>query len=349
MTNTLLGIDVSASQGSSIDFAKVRAAGFRFCICKASEGADYQDKTFMSNLQRIYELAAGASFYPGAYHFARPDHRSGRSGGETEGKWFSQVLRTTARSLGISLESAFIEPVLDMEIYDKSGTGDNIAWIDGFLSVLSGELGRKGMVYSGPNYWQYQVADSDKFALAGVPLWQVKYSKSGGDPSHAAPPMIVDGSKTQWVASLWQWSGGGDYAYYNQQYGAIPGIPGGVADVDRVMGDESLLCTLAAASSSGTATAPAATATPGYDTLPTLDLRERKGSVSTTVARVQGLLLSRGFGPTGLVSSKTGRPDGLSGSATQAALAQFKSSVGLPADAIVDPLTWQFLIAKDLD
>ena len=246
MTNTLLGIDVSEAQGS-VDFAQVRSGGFCFCICKASEGADFQDKTFVTNLQRIYELDSGATFFPGAYHFGRPDHRSGRSGGETEGKWFAQVLQTTARSLGVSFTNGFLEPVLDMEIYDKSDAGDNVEWIDGFLSVIQSELGRKGMVYSGPNYWQYQVADTDKFAVAGIPLWQVKYNKQGNDPTQAAPTMIVDTSKTSWTPSLWQWSGGGDYAYYNQQVGSIPGIVGGVADVDRVMGDESLLRTLAAA------------------------------------------------------------------------------------------------------
>ena len=57
----------------------------------------------------------------------------------------------------------------------------------------------------------------------------------------------------------------------------------------------------------------------------------------------------RGYGPSGLVSSKTGRPDGLSGNVTESTLAQFKSTMGLPADAIVDSATWQFLIAEGLD
>lgn len=80
MVNTLLGIDVSTSQGD-IDFSRVRGAGFRFCICKASEGADYQDPRFVANMQRIRDLGVGSGFYAGAYHFARPDHRAGRSGG----------------------------------------------------------------------------------------------------------------------------------------------------------------------------------------------------------------------------------------------------------------------------
>jgi GH25 family lysozyme M1 (1,4-beta-N-acetylmuramidase) len=343
MTTTLLGIDVSQSQGA-IDFVQVRSAGFCFCICKASEGADFQDPSFVSNLQRIRDLDESAPFYAGAYHFARPDHRAGRSGGETEAKWFCKVLQDTARTLGTSLAQDFIEPVLDMEIYDKSETTDNVAWIDGFLGVIQSELGRKGMVYSGPSYWKYQVADTDQFALAGVPLWEVKYSSQGGDPTQAAPPMITDTSKTAWSPSLWQWSGGGDYAYYQKQHGAIPGIVSGVADVDRVMGDDGLLRTLAAASS-----ANAAASQPATLMLPTVDLRDRRGHSSSTTARVQGLLLAHGYGPTGLVSTKTGRPDGISGSSTESALAKFKTSVGLPGDAIVDTPTWQQLVAQGLD
>jgi lysozyme len=349
MTTTLLGIDVSESQGA-IDFAQVRGAGFCFCICKASEGADFQDSSFATNMQRIRDLAAGAPFYAGAYHFARPDHRAGRSGGETEATWFCKVLQDTARTLGISLAQDFLEPVLDMETYDKSDISDNVAWIDGFLAVVQSELGRTGMVYSGPNYWLSQVADSDKFALAGVPLWQVKYNSKGGDPTQAAPPMITDTSKTAWPPSLWQWSGGGDFAYYQQQYGAIPGIVSGVADIDRVMGDETLLRKLAAASSSSQSVGSiGATPQPSTLLLPTVDLRDRRGRSSSTTARVQGLLLAHGYGPSGLVSSKTGLPDGISGSSTESALSKFKTTVGLPADTVVDPPTWQQLVAQGLD
>lgn len=346
MTTTLLGIDVSQSQGT-IDFTQVRGAGFCFCICKASEGADYQDPSFATNIQRIRDLAPGAPFYAGAYHFARPDHRTGRSGGETEGKWFSKVLQDTARSLGISLTQDFLEPVLDMETYDKSDSSDNIAWIDGFLAVVRSELGRTGMVYSGPNYWKSQVADTDKFALAGVPLWQVKYNSRGGDPTQAAPAMIVDTSKTAWQPSLWQWSGGGDFAYYEQQYGKVPGIASGVADIDRVMGDETLLRTLAAASSASSSNV--VPPQPSTLILPTVDLHDRRGRSSSTTARVQGLLLAHGYGPSGLVSKTTGLPDGICGSATETALSTFKTTVGLPRDTVVDPSTWQQLVAQGLD
>jgi GH25 family lysozyme M1 (1,4-beta-N-acetylmuramidase) len=348
MATTLSGIDVSKNQGD-IDFAKVRGAGFRFCIAKATEGADYQDDRFVTNMQRIRDLGAGSGFYAGAYHFARPDNRCGRSGGETEGKWFCKVLADTASKLGISLTQDFIEPVLDMETYDKSDASDNVAWVEGFLAVVTSETGRKGMVYTGPNYWQYQAGNSDKLAIAGIPLWEVKYTKNGGDSAQNPPRMPTDTRKTQWVASLWQWSGGGDYAYYNAQYGAIPGIPSGIADVDRVMGDESLLARLAAASTTSSTQPSSITVPAGMPgPCPTIDLRDRRGRYSSTTARVQGLLLSHDYGPDGLVS-KSGSPDGIYGSATEKAFSAFKATVGLPADTVLDGQTWWMLVHQGLD
>lgn len=62
------------------------------------------------------------------------------------------------------------------------------------------------------------------------------------------------------------------------------------------------------------------------------------------VALVQGLLLSWGYGPKGLVGSD-GRPDGKAGSVTRSALASFKQRFELesPAD-VVCGVTWYWLL-----
>lgn len=232
-----------------IDFASVQAAGFRFCICKASEGADQQDARWVANLRRIRELDAGSRFYPGAYHLARLDLHRGRRGGETEARWFCQVLQHATDSLGLSLTHGFIEPVLALETWDKSEEGDAVAWIEGFLSVVASELGRTGMIKVAPNYWRDQVADVDTFAKAGIPLWVVELAERGADPSQSPPRMPTDPRRPQWDASLWQWSGDGDFAHRGAHSGPIPGIAGGIASVDRIVGDELVLARLAAASS----------------------------------------------------------------------------------------------------
>ena len=62
----LRGIDISHHQGSP-DFKRIRAAGIKFVILKATEGVNYTDPCFHTNIKAA--LAAGLP--AGAYHFLR--------------------------------------------------------------------------------------------------------------------------------------------------------------------------------------------------------------------------------------------------------------------------------------
>ena len=62
------GIDVSAHNGE-IDFPIVRDDGYEFVLIKATEGATFKDRRFISNLRRARE----AGLKVGAYHFFRFD------------------------------------------------------------------------------------------------------------------------------------------------------------------------------------------------------------------------------------------------------------------------------------
>src|SRR5262245_17557918 len=70
----LLGIDVSQHQATT-HWPKVKAAGYRFAICKCSEGQDYRDPTWTP-----IQVAAvrGSGLRLGVYHYLRP--RPGRTG-----------------------------------------------------------------------------------------------------------------------------------------------------------------------------------------------------------------------------------------------------------------------------
>lgn len=336
------GLDIAHHQGN-VNFSEVAGDGFRFCICKATEGADYEDPKFRQNMEKIAELrlTEDASFYGGAYHFARPDNRSGRSGGETEGRWFCKVLKEVSAEYGFSIEEEFIEPALDFEKYsDENGT-TNIPWIEGFLAVLEGETGRGGMIYTGPNVWMYEVSNTTQFN--DRPLWEVTYSSQGTNPT--ANPIRMpknEPDEPYWNWTLWQWSGGGDYDYYYRQFGPIAGVPSGIADVNRLNGGEEQLRELANA---GGGPPP-----PPEYTWPRppeqLDLNTLRGSYSDYVARVQGLLLAHKYGPDGLTGSN-GLPDGLMGNKTEGYLKDFKSKHALPADTVVDWDTW-WALAYDL-
>jgi GH25 family lysozyme M1 (1,4-beta-N-acetylmuramidase) len=342
MAEMIQGLDVAHHQGN-VDFAEVAGDGFRFCVCKATEGADYEDPKFRENMRKIAELrVTDPSFFGGAYHFARPDNRTGRAGGETEGRWFSQVLNEVSAEYGFSIESDFLEPALDFEKYSDSSGTENIPWIEGFLDVLKNETGRDGMIYTGPNVWMYEVSNTTQFN--GWPLWEVTYSSQGSNPT-AQPPRMPKNEPDEpyWEWTFWQWSGGGDYAYYFREFGDIAGIPSGIADVNRLNGGEERLLELANA---GHLPPPPVNVT--WPRPPEqIDLNDLRGSYSEYVARVQGLLLAHKYGPSGLTGSN-GLPDGLMGNKTETYLEDFKSKRALAANTVVDWDTWWALAYDNL-
>lgn len=312
MTDYIQGIDVSKHQGR-VDHPTVAASGMMFCICKATEGRDYEDPRFEENMLAIREvLRSGASYFPGAYHFARPDSGGGAEDGRAEAEDFCDVLERVCGDI----TRDFMPPALDFEKYSESDATDNIPWIEAFVDVVIERTGRVPMIYTGANIWRYEVGNTDLFST--LPLWQVFYSGTAKQP----PKMPWD----QW--HLWQYSGGGSFQHH-------PKVPGaGVVDVNRWYGTKAELLEFAAASLE----APSPVVgprPPGVVDLATL----RGQGESPLVARVQGLLLAHGYGPQGLVSS-SGLPDGVMGSKTEGLLKEFKGTHGLPRDTIVDWSTW---------
>ena len=80
-----------------------------------------------------------------------------------------------------------------------------------------------------------------------------------------------------------------------------------------------------------------------------IDLNELRGKTATYVARVQGLLMSHGYGPDGLTGSN-GLPDGKFGDKTQSALGSFKAAVGAPGGpSLMTRGTWESLELENLD
>ena len=215
MVDYIKGIDISKHQGD-VDHRQVAQSGMRFCYCKATEGRDYQDPKFEQNIIRIRDvLKQGHIYYPGAYHFARPDTDGGNAqDGRAEAENFCNHLEKVC---GTILEK-FLPPALDFEKYSESDQDENIPWIEAWIETVTKRLGRKPIIYTGANVWRYEVGNTDKFI--GYPLWQVYYSGTA-----EAPP------KTPWASwALWQFSGGKSY----QNHPEVPGA--GVVDVDRFKG-----------------------------------------------------------------------------------------------------------------
>lgn len=102
------------------------------------------------------------------------------------------------------------------------------------------------------------------------------------------------------------------------------------------------------AASAGPRPDPAPPAQEDYD-MDTINLRNagRTPVTGRHVGNLQGLLMAAGYGPRGLVG-KSGRPDGIAGKSTRAALGEFQVKTGTgaagKADYIVGPRTWSMLI-----
>ncbi|TEU11353.1 MAG: hypothetical protein E3J21_23825 [Anaerolineales bacterium] len=318
MTEYIQGIDISSHQGD-VNHQEVADSGMKFCIVKATEGRDWEDPLFEENIQKI-RAVEGQTYYPGAYHFARPDSVGGAADGRAEAEDFCDVIE---RACG-DITQNFMPPALDFEVYSESDFNENIPWIENWIEVVEFRLKRKPMIYTGKNVWKYELGNTNAFV--GYSLWLVYYTAGSADVPMESLPW------DEWT--LWQYSGGGTY----QHHPDVPGV--GVVDVNRFAGDLEALGRFAQASGPPPPE-------PHLWPRPPLqvDLNKLRGNYSIYTARVQGLLLAHRFGPDGLVG-RDGFPDGLSGPKTESYLREFKVSCRLPDNTVVDWETWWTLTLK---
>jgi len=214
------GLDVSKHQGSP-DWDIIAATRrYEFVICKATEGRGYTDPSWLENADALRDTG----MLWGGYHFARPSTVGGRADGEAEALDFAKALRrANCEGLGT------LPPALDWEEYPQRKIADNLAWIEGFVSVIEAELGRSPMIYTGKNVWNHTTGNSAKWIH--LPLWQVSYT-AGAAPAKGLP-------WAKW--SIWQWSGGGTVNFATD---SVPSITGAV-DRNRYWADRNSLNALA--------------------------------------------------------------------------------------------------------
>lgn len=212
---TISGVDVSHHQGE-VDFKAAYDSGQRFAYVKATEGRDYFDPRFAENWEKLMEL--DGKMGRGAYMFARPDSVGGAADGKAEAEDFCDVLQAVG-----GYDRGAGPPAIDYEKYSGKGVPMNLQYIDASVKTIQDTLGRDPCIYTGENIWEYQTGGSDKWT--DLALWLVYYSR-GAYPTEAMADM-------PWAEfGMWQWSGGGDYAYAEP----VPGI--GQCDVNWFGGDE---------------------------------------------------------------------------------------------------------------
>jgi|GEM_PF-3527656 len=154
----VLGIDVSHWQGD-INWAKVKAAGVKFAMIKATDGATAVDRKF----DRNWAGAKAVGIKRGAYHFHQPTDDPHRQ--------VDNLIQN------LQLDPGEIPPALDIEFtLPERHPGKplpaaiRIPAAETWLAEVERQLNIRPMIYTGPNAWQVLMV------VAGVaPAWTSKY------------------------------------------------------------------------------------------------------------------------------------------------------------------------------
>lgn len=209
----LAGVDVSSYQhGTSLDWAKVQAAGQDFAFVKATEGTGYTNSYFAPDWAGLRQLCMAR----GAYHFARPNLIPGSAAAQA--RYFVQVV-------GLTHEPGALAPMFDMEDAGGLTPALLVTWSHTWLDTVQALTGRKPIIYTYAYFWQTAMGDSQEFT--GYPLFLADYHDLTGT---TAPRPGMPGGWATWT--FWQYSDAGN----------VPGISGPV-DMDRYNGSSVLAAT----------------------------------------------------------------------------------------------------------
>jgi lysozyme len=152
---TAKGVDVSNHQGT-VDFAKVKKAGYTFAYLKATEGLGFVDPFYLGNVQK----ARAAGLKVGAYHFLQP--KSGRTGADEARAFHVQLANA-------KLGKGDLHPVVDVEV-TKLSPAQTEAYVDSFVRELRA-LGHDLLIYTFPAFLQWH-------RTHGCPLWIAHFGVS---------------------------------------------------------------------------------------------------------------------------------------------------------------------------
>jgi GH25 family lysozyme M1 (1,4-beta-N-acetylmuramidase) len=200
------GLDVSAWEGTSIDWNGLYAQGARFAYVKSTEGTSYFSPDFWNQY--------GGAYYAGiihaAYHFALPNASAGYVQADYllnhGGRWSPDGMTLPA---GLDMEW---NPYSGGDCYGLSQS-QMVNWIWSFIDEYYASEGVYPVIYTGKTWWTECTGNLGNFA-SYTPLWIASRTGSPG----AMP--------TNWgYQTIWQWAFDGQF-------------PG---DQDVFNGDESAL------------------------------------------------------------------------------------------------------------
>lgn len=202
----LAGVDVSSYQHwTSLDWAKVKAAGQDFAFVKATEDTGYANPYFAADWAGLGAVGMAR----GAYHFARPNRVAGSAAAQAG--YFVQVA-------GLAHDPGALAPMFDMEDAGGLTPTELVAWSKAWLGTVQALTGRRPIIYTYAYFWRTAMGDSQAFTA--YPLFLADYHDLTGT---TAPRPGMPGGWATWT--FWQYS----------DVGKVPGISGSV-DMDRYNG-----------------------------------------------------------------------------------------------------------------
>ena len=152
----MTGVDVSHWNGT-VPFIRLRAAGHRFVIAKASQGSAFVDPLFV----RHRAAARAAGLVTGAYHFFDP-----RVDGVAQAEHFLGVIAPDGTADGV------LAPVIDVECFAPFGPvprADAVARLRAMTDTIHARTGRYPMIYTSRSMWQRMTGGDPGFGH--LPLW----------------------------------------------------------------------------------------------------------------------------------------------------------------------------------
>ena len=230
------GFDVYTGDGA-VNWATAKAGGYDFAFVKATEGVNFVDSRFTTNMSG----ANSAGVYVGPYHFVRADSKNGVAFTSYDGLAFTPNTTNIDPWLDATSEADdfidairpyyyqtgttnYLQPVADVERYPDFGNATlNKTFISNWTQLFSdtvyNAVGVRPIIYTSESH-----ANSNfTAAVAGShKLWEAWWKGTGT----TSPP--TQSNTPNWPAwSFWQWSDGADsIAQANQ-------VPGTVVSVDR--------------------------------------------------------------------------------------------------------------------
>ncbi|HET6816316.1 MAG TPA: GH25 family lysozyme [Mycobacteriales bacterium] len=177
------GPDIASYQhpnGAAISWSSVYASGQRFVFVKATEGGNYRNPYFAGD----WAGSRAAGLLHGAYHFARPNARSGSAAAQA---------RAFVATAGRARAAGELPPTLDLEVTGGLGPTKLIAWTKQWLTTVQNLTGRKPMIYSYPYFWAHNMRGTTLFR--DHRLWGANYGST---------PTTFGGAWSTWT--FWQYS-----------------------------------------------------------------------------------------------------------------------------------------------